>query len=446
MDQPLVSVIIAVYNGEKYIEQAIRSILDQNYLNLEVIVVDDGSKDKTAEVVNRIDDHRIVYIRQENNGQSSARNVGIRQSHGSILGFLDADDLWSHHHIETLIPFLEKNSQYDSARGHARFFHSANENRSVPLAQTFGLELVGAALFRRSVFDRVGLFDETMRRGEDLDWRMRFDEAHGKEKRVDTITIFCRRHDHNLTNSTEVNSKGRIEAFRKRLQRKHSQINQPLISVIMPVYNGERFISAAIQSILNQTYAPIEIIVIDDGSTDRTQAILEPFKESIRVITQENKGVSAARNAGLRCVTGTLVGFLDADDLWSHHHIESLLPAFINDPDCSISRGHMRFFRIIDDRFTEVSPKRLSPNLLGTSLFRLSALRDVGLFNETMHQGEDTDINLRLVENGFKIQLIEETTLFARRHKNNATNNSDKIASGLLDVIRQKQKRHLERN
>ena len=218
MTNPFISVVIAVYNGEKYIEQAIQSILNQDYSNLEVIVVDDGSTDNTTSCVRSINDQRIKYIQQDNRGQSAARNTGIKNANGTILGFLDADDVWSHHHIASLIPFLHDDSEFDSVRGFSRFFRSTGMH-TITMAETFGLELIGSALYRKSLFDRVGLFDESMRRGEDLDWRIRFEEEGGKEKRVSDIVVFCRRHAENMTNSTTANTKGRIEAFRKKLAR-----------------------------------------------------------------------------------------------------------------------------------------------------------------------------------------------------------------------------------
>ncbi len=218
MSQPFISIIIAVYNGEQFIEQAIQSILNQDYPTLEVIVVDDGSTDNTASRVLSINDQRIKFIQQENRGQSAARNIGIQHANGSILGFLDADDVWSHHHIASLIPFLDGNSEFESVRGFSRFFRSTGTH-TIIMAETFGLELVGSALYRKSLFDRVGLFDETMRRGEDLDWRIRFEEKGGKEKRIGEVVVFCRRHADNMTNSTTANTNGRIEAFRKKLAR-----------------------------------------------------------------------------------------------------------------------------------------------------------------------------------------------------------------------------------
>ena len=217
METPRITAIIAVYNGEEFISQSIQSILRQDYQNLELVVVDDGSTDHTREIVKSFGD-QIKLIEQENRGPSNARNVGIKHACGSILGFLDADDLWSHHHITSLLPFLLDGQSFDSARGRSRFFQS-NGIHTITMGETFGLELVGSALYKKSLFDRVGLFDETMASGEDLDWRMRFEEIGGKEKRVDDITVFCRRHAHNLTNATEINSKGRLEAFRKKLRR-----------------------------------------------------------------------------------------------------------------------------------------------------------------------------------------------------------------------------------
>ena len=221
METPLITAIIAVYNGEEFIAQSIQSILRQEYPNLELIVVDDGSTDTTREIVDSFGD-RVKLIAQKNSGQSNARNVGIQNASGSILGFLDADDLWSHHHISSLVPFLLDDSAFDSARGRSRFFRSEGTH-TITMGETRGLELVGSALYRKSTFDRVGYFDETMTSGEDLDWRTRFDEAGGKEICVDAITVFCRRHAHNLTNSQEINSKGRLETLRKKLHRQRAR-------------------------------------------------------------------------------------------------------------------------------------------------------------------------------------------------------------------------------
>ena len=110
---------------------------------------------------------------------------------------------------------------------------------------------------------------------------------------------------------------------------------QPLISVIVPVYNGERYLEKCIESLEEQTYKNLEIILINDGSTDGTGAVCVRLKkrfENIHVITTEDAGVSAARNAGLRAAKGTFVTFVDADDRLRPKAIEILL-------DCMMETG-----------------------------------------------------------------------------------------------------------
>ena len=91
----------------------------------------------------------------------------------------------------------------------------------------------------------------------------------------------------------------------------------PTISVIIPVYNAEKYIAQTIQSALGQTHRPAEILIIDDGSTDRSWEILQSFasEPTVRLLTQPNSGVSCARNHGLAKATGQWIGFLDSDDL-----------------------------------------------------------------------------------------------------------------------------------
>jgi glycosyltransferase involved in cell wall biosynthesis len=104
----LVSVIIPVYQVENYIEEAVRSVIKQTYKHLEILIVDDGSPDKSREICQQFQDNRITIITQENQGVSAARNQGIRQSQGEFLAFLDGDDLWLPQKLELHVKYLEE--------------------------------------------------------------------------------------------------------------------------------------------------------------------------------------------------------------------------------------------------------------------------------------------------------------------------------------------------
>lgn len=109
---------------------------------------------------------------------------------------------------------------------------------------------------------------------------------------------------------------GEIASFFPSTTLEKTGAKMSLVSAIVPVYNGENFIAATIESILAQTYCDIEIIVIDDGSTDNTPTILNQYKEQITVCRQDNSGVGAARNQGAKIAQGEFLAFIDADDLW----------------------------------------------------------------------------------------------------------------------------------
>src|SRR3954470_1810603 len=108
------------------------------------------------------------------------------------------------------------------------------------------------------------------------------------------------------------------------------------VSVIIPTYNYARYLPQAIDSALGQTHAPLEVIVVDDGSTDDTPRVLEAYASRIRVIRQANQGAGAARNAGIAAARGEYVAFLDSDDLWRRDKLELQLARFREEPDLGL--------------------------------------------------------------------------------------------------------------
>ena len=187
-----------------------------------------------------------------------------------------------------------------------------------------------------------------------------------------------------------------------------------LISVIIPVYNSEKYINNAIESVLSQTYQKFEIIIIDDGSTDKTKQVVEKFKDNrIIYIYQENSGPAEARNNGLKISRGEFVSFLDADDIWKQEKLEIQLEILSNNDDICMVYNHFTLKPEGEDiekliRFKNYNKEDFIKNLLinpfntipypSTVMVKKSFLNKTGYFNSNLRSGEDWDLWFRLAK------------------------------------------------
>lgn len=200
------------------------------------------------------------------------------------------------------------------------------------------------------------------------------------------------------------------------------------VSVIVPVYNGAAYLADAIASIRAQQYAPLEIIIVDDGSTDETAAIAASLGADVRYVYQQNQGPAAARNRGLKAATGEVIAFLDADDLWTPDKLELQLGILARHPGAAVVMGHMRAFRE-DPAIPVPSPYNgetaLLANQVGSTLVRRTVFERIGGFDEGLRYGEDIDWLMRVREAGISIHVLAEVTLLYRIHANNMTRGGD---------------------
>lgn len=212
--------------------------------------------------------------------------------------------------------------------------------------------------------------------------------------------------------------------------------NQPLVvSVILPVYNGQRFLADAINSILAQSYSNLELLIVDDGSTDESQSIVKTFATNdsrIRFFQQQNSGVAAARNVALREAHGQYIGFIDQDDLWQLDKLEVQMMYFNNYPDCVFLHGNIDY---IDDQSAPVD-KSLYPWVTSASghcferlftwnaiaiqtvCFKRECIKTVGFLREDVPGVDDYDYWLRF-SRFFHIDYLDKTFVLYRFHGDN---------------------------
>jgi glycosyltransferase involved in cell wall biosynthesis len=194
----------------------------------------------------------------------------------------------------------------------------------------------------------------------------------------------------------------------------------PLVSVVVPVYNGEAFLAEAIASLLAQRHPAIEIVVVDDGSVDGSAAVARRFGEPVQYHAQQHAGVAAARNAGLLQACGELIGFLDQDDLWAEDKLEVLLPYFAADDSLEAVYG---LTRCVGVGARAGAPPQFDMNL-GSALFRRSLLECLGGLDETVRYfADDTDLFLRLRERKARVAYVDRVTLTYRLHGGNTSLN-----------------------
>ena len=186
VDKPLVSVVMATYNMSRYLPLAARSVLAQTYENIELLIVDDGSTDDTAKVVEPfLDDPRVKYRVQENKGQASAKNHGVRESSGEYIAFLDADDMWAPEKIDLQLPVFSRSETLGVVYSRLASIDENGTQLKVSDEELFRGRVSGPLLIRNFVgfstsivrkecFDRLGGFKEQIRMGIDYDLWLRF--------------------------------------------------------------------------------------------------------------------------------------------------------------------------------------------------------------------------------------------------------------------------------
>lgn len=207
----------------------------------------------------------------------------------------------------------------------------------------------------------------------------------------------------------------------------------PDVTVIVPAHQAGAYVHAALESVLGQTYRDLEVLVVDDGSTDETAAVVRSFGPNVRYIWQANQGPSAARNAGIRESAGAILAFLDADDLWMPEFIERAAALLKARPDVGAVYAWAQFIdrdgrRLPDDLRSRLDGLTLRRLLLGGGpvTFSMLAVRrgvfeTVGLFDVSLRQAEDWDIILRMVAAGIRFACIPRLLVHRRVHPDSVT-------------------------
>ncbi|MGA2212072.1 MAG: glycosyltransferase family A protein [Bryobacteraceae bacterium] len=212
----------------------------------------------------------------------------------------------------------------------------------------------------------------------------------------------------------------------------------PLISVIAPAFNATAFYDAWLGSIQAQGYPNIEIVLVDDGSTDRLPERAQKSPAFLRYIRQDNRGPAAARNLGIAASTGELIAFLDLDDLWAPGHLKRMSLALQAHPDAQIAQGLIRNFLLDDDGRPCYCSRSYRFINLGSAVFRRSVFDTCGLLEENMRFAEDFDFMIRCWEQGIRKQDIDELSLLYHRHANNMTHGKNVVEMGVVAIYKRR--------
>lgn len=224
----------------------------------------------------------------------------------------------------------------------------------------------------------------------------------------------------------------------------------PAVSVVIPAYNAARYIGQALDSVRAQTINDYEVIVVNDGSSDRDELeqILQSHPLPIIYLSQENKGVSAARNAAIKVARGKFYAQLDADDQWTPEYLEVQLETLSDNPDVALVYPNAT---IIGDgvnaglEFMKITPSQGEVNfdtlvrqqctVMTCVTARMNVIKEAGMFDESLRSCEDFDLWLRIVKNGGRIIYHRRILVLYRRHEGSLSSDRVWMIRNLLAVF-----------
>ncbi len=451
MQGPLVSVIVPVYNGERYLDATLKSIFEQDYEPVEIIVVDDGSTDRTADIVKSYPVVRYIY--QSNQGPSVARNTGIAAAQGELIGFLDADDVWMPEKLSKQVGYLNGHPDVDFVYAHRRMIIEKEVEKPPWWHDEKDMPCLGASnmLARKMVFKHVGLFNPDYRFGENAEWLARARDAGIHMAILPETLLILRIHNNNQTYHLKEMRSNILKALKSSIDRQRGkdriektdspEEEKARISVIIPVYNGEQYLAETLTSVMAQTYHPIEVIIVDDGSTDDSARIAKSFGPLIKYYYKKNSGTAAAFNYGIEHAAGDYFAFLGADDLWTENKNEIQIKAFRDNPQADMVAGYVKQFyspEMDEDERKKIrcTDEILPGHVIPAMLIKRDAFFRVGLFEPQWVVGAEMSWYLRAKEKGLSLVMLPDLVLLRRLHKQNKGITQRKFINQRLQILK----------
>ena len=499
-------IIIPVYGALPYLRQCINSVLKNTKHPYNLVIVDDGNNPIIKEYLRTIKSARII-INKKNLGWLRSCNIGIENSKNDVVllnsdtmiteGWLERMDrcAYSSPRIGMVNP-LSNNALFLSIP-HSSVFNAMpagftlesfaslvsklSECRYPAIPTVLGFCL----LIKREIFNRIGLFDEKFELGygEGNDFCMRAkregykgvccDDAfvyhYGKKSFGDSLYMraYRLRAIERYAESSRVeyyksknrfNKNNPLTYLHTKLLTRISEVSPDYrgkVSIIMPVYNREKYLEQAIKSILGQSYSNFELIIIDDGSTDNSLNITREFAEQdkrVTVITlKEHQGVAVARNEGLKRAQGGFITQFDSDDVMLPDAIKLRVEFLNSNPDIDLVFGKIhqcidKDGMVIESKYSEYirymqhfyemnkdydfyeKVKKLEfgvPNVNSTSMFRRDVFFRSGYYEESIIHGSDVEFFFRILKR-FSISFLNEPLLLHRLHTGNISKKRDR--------------------
>jgi len=435
----LISVVIPCYNYGRYLRETVESVLAQTYRFYEIIIVNDGSTDDTNQVAENLISENpgkvIRLIDQNNSGQPAiSRNLGIAAANGQYIMPLDGDDKIHPEMLEKCIKVLTFYPDVSIAYTDRQDFDGTDQ---VVQAGNFNFDklkyanqISHCALFKKEVWEKVGGYRTNVRGVEDWDFWIAAGALGYKGLRITEPLFYYRRHDtgvyqdalknkevkfaHIILNNAKLYSLEEVARARKYLElaAKGNGTGLSLVSVIIPTYNRPDQLKNAVQSVLDQIYPNVEIIVVNDAGTPVGGVLKKmDYQKNIQYIEHKtNKGLAAARNTGIKAAKGKYIALLDDDDIFYPLHLATAVDILVNQDHQAVYTDAVRAsFRksgenyLVSDFTIPYSidfdrHKLLLGNISPVNCFvfeRQSAV-EAGLFDETFSTLEDWEFWIRL--------------------------------------------------
>ncbi|HEX7997645.1 MAG TPA: glycosyltransferase family A protein [Pyrinomonadaceae bacterium] len=230
----------------------------------------------------------------------------------------------------------------------------------------------------------------------------------------------------------------------------HTEGHAPAVSVVVPAYNVSQYIAEALDSVRAQTFKDYEIIVVNDGSpdTENLERVLEPYLPEIVYLRQENRGLSGARNSGIRAARAPFIALLDGDDLWEPQFLDAMLAELQRDPTLDVLYSDALYFGDTPEAgrtYMELHPSSGEVtveailtqrcNVISCIVARREIMLRAGLFDESLRSSEDFDMWLRILKAGGRINYLRQPLMRYRRHRASLSSDPVWMCRHILQVL-----------